>query len=240
MTRAEKLAKKQQELATITENLSETQSAYIEEIESNPAYSLQVDPEDKYKMGDLQKKFIEHYVNFKNVNTAAELTGIDQDTAKQFFIAYSTQQEIRRINLALYQRQFCNRLLSIDEIGGYLTSLLTGENVPIADQARTITDKLRIVTMLIELNKLKSNGMQDPTVIMQKNIDIQIKDLSVQTIRQLIDTQESMADKQKVIEVMNTESNLTPEEEAYLSTLPTEDLLNLIEQSNKEKKNESQ
>ena len=185
-------------------------------------------------MTETQKTFIRHYVNFKNVNTAAELTGIDQDTAKQFFVAWSSQQEIRRINLALYQRQFANRLITLDEIGGYLTSLLTGEFVPMGEQLK-INDKLRVVQMLIDLNKFKSGAIQDPTVIMAKDINLQLKNLSVTTIRQLIDAKASIEEKQDVVEIFDENSALSPEEQAYLTTLPTDQLLELIEQTNKGK-----
>lgn len=231
--KAQQLIKKEQELATISQDTQALQAAHKEELETNPKYSLEVDPENKYGMSDLQKTFVKHYVEFKNVNTAAELTGIDQEIAKQYFIAYSSQQEIRRINLALYQRQFANRLITLDEIGGYLTSLLTGENVPLGDQLK-INDKLRVVQMLIDLNKFKAGAIQDPTVVMARDINVQLKNLSVTTIRQLIKTKATMDEKQDVIEVFDENSTLTPEEQAYLSTLPTDQLLELIEQTNNE------
>lgn len=232
--KAQKLQQKEQELATISQVSTELQNAHLQELETNPKYSLDVDPENKYGMSEVQKTFIRHYVNFKNVNTAAELTGIDQEVAKQYFVAWSSQQEIRRINLALYQRQFANRLITLDEIGGYLTSLLTGEFVPMGEQLK-INDKLRVVQMLIDLNKFKSGAIQDPTVIMARDINLQLKNLSVTTIRQLIDTKASIEEKQDVVEIFDENSSLSPEEQAYLTTLPTDQLLELIEQTNKGK-----
>lgn len=201
------------------------QKEYISELERNPKYSLEVDPEDKYLMSDLQKKFTKYYIEFKNVNTAAELAEIDMDTAKQFFISYPTQCEIRRINLALYQRQFARKLLNIDEIGGYLTSLLTDEFVPIGDQLKT-TDKLKVVQMLIDLNKFKIESMITPSEVMEKDLDAQMKELSIDTIKKLLSTKEK---KQDIAGQVAEE--LSPEETAYLSTLPTKDLLELIERN---------
>lgn len=232
-SKTQKLEEQTKELAIISQNAQELQENYIDELEVNPKYSLVVDPTNKYNMTDMQKKFVEYYVNFKNVNTAAELCGIDQDTAKQYFISYASQQEIRRINLALYHRQFANRLLTLDEIGGYLSCLLTGVNVPLADQPKTIGDRLAIVKTLIDLNKLKLEGLRNPNVILAQDIDVQIKNLSLATIKQLI-AQEA----QPVEKIYN--ANLTPEESAYLSTLPTNELLGLIEQTNnKEDKNDN-
>lgn len=225
-----KLEAKEQQLAIVQTSANALQEQYTAELETNPKYSLDVDPEKKYSMTDQQKAFVKHYVEFKNVNTAAELAGIDIDTAKQYFVAYSTQQEVRRINLALYHRQFNTKLISIDEIGGYLTSLLTGENVPIGDQLKT-SEKLRVVELLIRLNELKQNALLDPTVLMMKDIDIQIKNLSVATISQLL-KQSNKTKKPDIVQELDDDS-LTVEEKAYLSTLPASDLLQIIEETNK-------
>ena len=64
------------ELAHLTMNNSIIQSSYINEVETNPQYSLEVDPENKYNLSQIQKDFIKYYVEFKdidctNVNIAA-------------------------------------------------------------------------------------------------------------------------------------------------------------------------
>lgn len=228
------MSKKKKEITTKDikkfSNASLIQNEYMLELERNPKYSLEVDPENKYLMSELQKKFTKYYIEFKNVNTAAELAEIDMDTAKQFFISYPTQCEIRRINLALYQRQFANKLLSIDEIGGYLTSLLTDEFVPMGDQLKT-TDKLKVAQMLIDLNRFKIESMVTPSEIMEKDLDSQMQELSIDTIKNLISTNKK---KQDIASQVSDE--LSPEETAYLSTLPTNELLKLID---KEKNNDA-
>lgn len=219
--------KEKTELALMSsEEVEKLQENYLEELNSNPKYSLMVDPEGIYGMDETQKTFIRHYVEFKNVSTAAELTGIDMDVAKSLFVAYSTQQEIRRINKALVQRQFSTKLATLDDIGGYLTSLLMDENVPIGDRLKT-GDKLRVAQMIIDLNIKKQEALIDPTIIMNQNLDIQIKNLSVKTIKQLLEN-----DSQQEIQTIQGSTGLTPEEEAYLSTLPTEDVLKLLEETN--------
>lgn len=212
--------------------MKDLQISYAKELDKNPEYSLLVDPKKKYNMSDAQKKFIEYYIQFKNVATAAELTGIDMDIAKQYFVSWNTQQEIRRINRALYYRQFNNKLLSLDEIGGYLTSLLMDENVPIADQLKS-SEKLKVAQMLIDLIELKKQSFEDPNTIMTKNLDIQIKNLSINTIQSLLT--QSERDKIELKNKLYESDNLTIEEKTYLETLPTEELLQLIEESNKDK-----
>lgn len=223
--------KEASQLSMSVEEANKLEREYAIELETNPKYSLQVDPENKYNMPLIQKNFIQHYVEFKNVNVAAELSGIDMDTAKAYFVSYSSQMEIRRINMALYQRQFHSKLLDIDQIGGYLSSLLTDTNVPIADRLKS-SEKLKVAQMIIDLNLLKVNSMQNPAVIMNNDINVQLKDLSVDAIRELL----KQSEKRKEPNTYSTTcEELTPEEEAYLSTLPTEDLLQILDDSKKKK-----
>lgn len=209
----------------------EVQQAYEAELETNPEYSLQVDPTDKYGLTDIHKKFIEYYVQFKSIMTAAELAGIDAETAKGFFVSYATQQEVRRINRAMIHRQYCTKMINLDEIGGYLTALLQDE-VPYADRLKS-TDKLRVVSMLLDVKQMKQQQTVNPNIINVQNITTEIKNLSVKTIQQLL-AQMKMPDNQSKLEYEDT---LTPEEKEYLQTLPTSELLKLIEDTNKKKEN---
>lgn len=220
--------KQRKQTSVIPSNIEES---YLKELDTNPKYSLEVDPLDKYHFCDAQKDFIKFYCDYKNVGTAAELACIDIELAKAYFISFDTQSEIRRINLAMYQRQFATKLASIDQIGGYLTSLLI-DAVPTADRLKT-TDKLRVAQMIIDLNKLKIEGFSDPATVMSKDLDLQIKDLSIETIKTLL--QQSNPKTKKTIDVTNFSEVLTPEESAYLETLPTDDLLKIIEETKGDK-----
>ena len=220
----------------VEEKAQKLQQDYFDELENNPKYSLEVDPENKYDMSETQKMFIKQYVDTKNISTAAYFAGIDNEVAKAYYLAYNSQLEIRRINMAMYQRQFKTKLLSLDEIGGYLSSLLTDSNVADADRLKT-TDKLRVAQMLIDLNVTKINALQNPELIIHKDIDNQLKNLSLSTIKDLLNHTDKPVDNDIIYEVTNND-NLTPEESAYLSTLSTNELLNIIETTKKEEKNE--
>ena len=184
-------------------------------------------------MPDDQKLFVKMYVEYKSIPAAAEFAGIDMEKAKQYYIAYSSQMEIRRINLALYQRQFSTKLLSLDDLSGYLSSLLMDLYVPVSGQLKT-TDKLRVVQMLIDLHKLKIESFEDPSKLMEKDLDTQIKELSITTIQKLLENTDQK-EKNRVIYDMTGTEVLTPEESAYLSTLPTKTLLDLIDKTKEEK-----
>ena len=219
------MKKKQQNVEILTpEELKKLQEEHAKELELNPKYSLDVDPEEKYMMNDDQKKFIRYYVEFKSINSAAELAGISIEEAKKYFVSWASQQEIRRINLALYQRQFSTKLLDLDQIGGYLSSLLTGENVVMADQLKS-TEKLRVVELLMRLNEMKMNAMSDPNRLMKIDLSVAIKNLSIDTIQSLI------AQTNKTEPIQN--ESLSTEEKAYLESLSSTELLKLLDETNK-------
>ena len=227
--------KEPKKLYVATTDVQELQTQYINELETNPEFSLEVDPTNKYRMTKDQKEFIRHYVQFKNVVLACQLAGIDEKQGRAYYLAYSSQQEIRRINMAMYHRQFSAKLLNLDEIGGYLTSLLT-DQVPMADRLES-KDKLKVAQMIIDLNELKRSALSDPTVIDTVEVSEQIKDLSVKSIKQLISaSHDTGPDKEKdgIIEQLDDENNLSGEEIAYLKTLPTEELLQLVENGGEE------
>lgn len=232
------MAKKQNNIEKVLdpqtlENIKVLEEGYTDKINTDVKYSLEVDPENKYHMLDDQKEFIKNYVQFKNIPLAAELSGIDKQTATSYFMAYSTQQEIRRINLAMYHRQFSNKLLSIDEIGGWLTSVMVDEHVPIGERLKT-KDKLEVAKMIIDLNKIKANALEKPQILDAVIIEDQLKDLSVESIQNLINvsanSEKVEQDRQEVINEIQAENDrLTPEELAYMKTLPLDALLEMLE-----------
>lgn len=220
------------EKAVDVARVAQMQEAYSHDIETSPELSLSVDPTNHYNFPEPQKRFIEHYVNFKNIPAAAELAGIDEDTAKQYFVSYDTQREIRRINRALCHRQFMSKVLTVDELGGWLSSLITDENVPLASQLKT-TDKLRVADMLIRLNELKGTMFADPLHAMQTDIELEIRTLSVDTIAQLLARVDTTKEKEDAIGQIDPNRTLSHEERLYLSTLPLKDLLDMVNDTTK-------
>lgn len=227
MQKAQKYKKR--DISSDTE-LRALQCDVVELLDDDPEYSLQADPKGIYRLNKTQKLFIEAYSQFKNVNAAANIAKIDIDSAKDFFGTYACQQEIRRINAAMCQRQFAHKILTLDEIGGFLSSIIT-DNVPVADRVDTM-DKVNIARTLIDLNKYKRDLISDGTPSSIRDISDEIKELSVDTIQKLLTQSES-----NEIRPLLDEKSLTPEERAYLDTLSTKELLSLIESTNKKETN---
>lgn len=201
----------------IVGDVSETRLT-LSQIESDPKYSLEVDPFDEYDFNDYEKEFIRQFIQWKNVPKAAELAMLDNEDAKRFFLTKECQSELKRINAAIYARQFARPMLSIDDIGGYLSSLLTDETV-YADRL-SVKDKLAIIKMILDLNNLKLNGQMQTNA--SQNINIELKNLSVKTIKQLLTT----ADVQKL------EAKLSEDELAMISELSTDEILAILNDIN--------
>lgn len=206
-------------------------------INTDPRYSLQVDPLNIYNMSDEQKDFIKYYCQLKNVQAACKLLSIDNETGINYYKSYASQQEIRRINLAMYSRQFSTKMLNIDQIGGYLTSLITDENVALGDRL-TPKDKLTATKMLIDLNDLKRTAYENATIIDNMEVDTELEKLSVKSIKQLIEnSKDPMKDltKDEIIDSLDVNNKLSLEEKIYLKSLSINELLALQENINKEK-----
>ena len=221
--------KLQYELANQNDSLSILEQKYSNEIENNIDYSLDIDPLNKYHFTEKQKKFIKFYLDFKSVASAAELANIDIDTAKEYFVSRSIQEEINRLSLAMYHRQFRTKMIGLDSIGGYLTSLLIDNNVPLVDRLKT-TEKLQVVRMLIDLNKFKIESFINPEVLMTKDIESELKNLSIDSIKSLLNNSKQ---NKNTIRNVDYEEVLTDEEQQYLQSLDSTQLLELLESINK-------
>lgn len=221
--------KKTNEIRLPSCDIEQLQQQYVDELETNPVYSLEVDPTDIYNMTEEQKRFILNFVQYKSVATAAEMINLDPAIAKEYFQRFETQQEIRRLNSALYYRQFSAKLLDLDSIGGYLSSLLMDQNIPYADRLKT-NEKLRVAELIIKINEMKRASFEDPAIIMGKDISTEIRDLSVGTIKKLL-AESNSDEKSKLIEQIGGSDGLTIEESSYLQTLPIHELLQIIEKN---------
>ena len=165
-------------------NMSVTEMRQIEqefasELDTNPQFSLEVDPLRQYDLDEIDVEFIQHMVQYKNIRfVGTVLMKLDEDEALNIYKKYAVQQEIKRINLAMYARRFCSKMADLDALGGYLTTALTDENVPIADRLSG-KDKLTAVRLLMELNALKMEAWERPEVVDVVAVEAEIKKLNV-------------------------------------------------------------
>ena len=220
-----------------TEEFQNKQREYLETLKNNPQYSLLVDPENKYDLTVQQKEFIGLYCEFKNIEMAAMMSKIPLEEAFALFASYPCQQEIRRINIAMYQNQFASRLINLHELGGYLTCLLE-DNVPTGDRISP-QDKLQVAKLILELHKYLKEIPIDPSDIIEVPVEEELRNLSVASIKQLLSqthkvNKKDKEEKEKLIESFEDYDNFTQEEIAFLKTLSTKELLDLLNSLEKE------
>ena len=211
------------------------------ELSINSQYSLEPDPRGDLKLTDEQKKFLKAYIEFKNIPVASQLAEIDERKGQEYFFDPVCRAEIRRITLAMYYRRFSRRLLTVDEIGGYLTSMLLDLDTPESEKLNS-KSKLDVAKMIIELNKFKADAYNNPRIFDNVEYTEEIKDLSPSDLKSLIEKtirpnkseEQAINDKKdELIAKINDASYLDPSELAYLHSCSIEELENLL----KEKEN---
>lgn len=155
---------------------------YVATVQSDPKYSLEISK----GFSEEEYEFIRLYYDLRNVNTVAEVLGMEIEVANALFVKPSIMQEIKRLDLAVYHHQFAKNLLTIDEIGGYLSSLLIDDMVPFS-QKLDAPMKLKVAEMLIKLNTLKLEAFSKPEDYSYQDVESQIKDMSVNAIKRLLE-----------------------------------------------------
>lgn len=227
--------KDKEKLKENTLSFSEVRSLeadFREKLETDPKFSLQVDPTNMYHFSEQDKRFIKGMVEYKSLKFVSEmLLGIDFEEGVEIYNEYAVQEEIKRINLAMYARRFCSKMADLDALGGYLTTAITDENVPVADRLDA-KGKLTAVRMLMELNQLKAGAYANPEIIDVTAIENDIKNLKVDDIKLLIanssEDDEIYQKKTEIISKIDIDGLLTKEEVTYLRTLSLEELENML------------
>lgn len=218
------------------ENLRKLDTDYVNKLNTDPEYSIEVDPLGLYNMTKEEKEFVKYWIDFMDINLVCLHMQIQPETALDYYHMYPVQQEIRRIRMSMYLRQFATRMLTVDEIGGYLTAVLT-DQVPTKDMLSE-KDKLQVAKLLLDINKLKAESYANPSIITYADFEENLKDLSTKSIRQLIensmDSAKEQNEKTEIIQEMDKDGLFTPEDTQYLKTLTQKELTDLQNQMNKE------
>lgn len=213
------------------EKFQEAKKLYLEELKNNPTYSLIVDSENKYNFTDDEKEFIGLYCEFKNLAIAAHLSNLGYENSLVFYKTYECQQEIRRMNVAAIHQQFKTKMLSIEEIGSYLSSLIV-DNVPAGDRISS-EEKVKVAEKLVYIHELLNKGYRNPQEILDKDVDEELKNLSLDALKRLLESnknKESVDEKDKIIEEIKSYNLLSEEEIVFLNTLNVHELNNLIDE----------
>jgi CHASE3 domain sensor protein len=130
-------------------------------------------------------------------------------------------------------------MLSLDEIGAYLSAIAT-DQVPDVDKLST-KDKIPILKMLIELNELKKDCYDNPQIIEAVKLEEDVKQLSVKAIKNLIDASYDTTENEKedIIKSLNADNSLSKEDIEFLQKMNKDELLNLLTDLSDKKKGET-
>lgn len=118
---------------------------------------------DVSNLTDIQQKFVFLYRDHHDPFIVGSILELTDEETFELWSNKSVQTALERLNKKLFHEQILQRLVSIDELGGYLTSQLLDDSVD-------SDTKLAICKMLIDLNKLKATLFTKPTNFIYKNI----------------------------------------------------------------------
>lgn len=193
----------------------------------------EIDKDNKYSLSDIQKEFVKYYIEFKNIPLVAQFIGIDEAFAVDIFKGYGVQEEIKRINTELYRKKFNNKMLSLSELGSYISSLITNEDVPINEQLNK-KEKLDAVRLLINIYDLKNKAIDNPAElnVYDYTTEEEIKKLSLSSIKSLLNEKGKEEKKNELIKTIDRAGLLTIEDKALMQSLSIDELVTLLNEVN--------
>lgn len=216
---------------------------YLEDLSNDDRYSLLVDPTNKYDLEEEHKRFIELYAQYNDLGYVCSLLELDIHIGKDYLLRYSTQHELRRLNLARYHRQIATRIVSYHDLGAYLSSWLVGDNIPEKDQLKR-SEKLDLVKIMMQWHKGMKDFYEHPQHIIEATVEEELEQLKATDIRELIQRKKLLRDvtgaEQKLKGVEPEEVELVKEEDSPEKKLSKRELLDKILMSGEFSENETE
>lgn len=225
-------------LSSVTfHELSVFDKSYLTRLDEKNRLALKIDPEDLYNLNDVEKLFIYNYIQHRNIPLASKLTGINENQGIELYKKHAIREEIDRITMALYIKNFTQKMLTIEEIGSYLTAIIT-DQVPEADKLST-KDKIPVMKLLIDINQLKKDGLNNPQIIDAVEFETEVKNMSVKGIKALIEasqTTDISDEKAEIVNQINKDKMMSPEEIQFLNSLSKQQLFDILNDLTKKEK----
>lgn len=194
------------------------------------------DPKTGHEYTDLEKQFIALWVEFKNLVVVSAMLDMSQKEVSELLASEPIRNEIDRISSARIEERFKQRILSLDEMQAFLSGYITDEGVPFADRLDS-KGKMNALKLLLDVKEAKAEGIESPQTIDAIPAEVQLKELSVDTIKALLDTRKADKAATKEKQALVTKiGGATPMETADLMNMDTSDLLKMIDNIGKVKK----
>lgn len=227
------MAKKQKNQMPIN-MVRQSHEQLVTALDKDPKYSLKVDPGNILGLSPEEKKFIECYIEFRSIPYASQLAGISEEEGRKIYFDPICKQERQRINRIMYYRSFSRGLLTVDEVGGYLTSLLMDEDIG-GGNCLTTKDKLQVTKQIIDINKLKADAYNNPRIIEDvKFTESEMQDLSPEDLKNLIEQTKKGknhdAEKSDLINQLNKNCTFDSVDLEYLWSCSIDELKQLLKE----------
>lgn len=202
----------------IVENDENLGMQYLEDLSNDNKYSLSVDPDNLYDLSNEHKRFIELYSQYNNLLQVCALMDIEIHIGKDYLLRYSTQKELRRLNLALHHRKIATRIISYYDLGSYLSSWLIGDSVSESDKLNK-AEKLQVMKLLMDWHKSANEFKNKPDEIIEATIEDELNELKASDIRELIQRKKLLSSIKKAEqEVKHTKPEKEEKEEKKQQT----------------------
>lgn len=213
--RKKKLKEYREKLKKLKEALRDLDNKCEEYKEDVSSLEFHINSQDEYFMTDIQKEFVLLYSQYHDPFVVGDMLQLTREETVEVWSNYYVKRALEELGRIMFHKQIIAKLDSIDELGGYLTSLLTDQDIPQCDKLSP-KDKLAVCRLIIQLNEFKAS-------LFVNSPDFIYKDLPEgnPSKKKIVDFLKSQSTKE---ERQRKTSQLPPEvsmfERIYLETLP--------------------
>lgn len=223
------------------DEIPQAEKEFRNALANDTTYSLQVDPNNLYNFSEEDIEFIDLYLSLRNVYAVAKQMKITIIDAQNKLNSFGINSEIKRLTNAMLYNQFNTKMMTLDELGGYITSLLIDQCF--AGDLLKASDKLKAARLIMDINKMKYDLYNNPSEakkIDAIDIENEVQELSIETIKNLLNSsnsEEKLKEKDDLINQIDSNNELAADEIEYLKSLSTKELLKFLDEINKNKEN---
>ena len=137
---------------------------------------------------DLQRDFITIYYKTNSFHQTKSLLNLSNEDAVFMMKDPLIQEYIYKLKIERQRQLFKGKMLSLEELGIYLSSRLIDVNLPLNDKFNN-NEKLQASKLLIDIYKTLNNYTENPNLLMsQTNIknELKIEKLEVKELKDLL------------------------------------------------------
>lgn len=154
-----------------------------ERVLNDPEYSTEVDPQNKLGFTGQQRNFITMYIQYNDVGMMLA-SGFTMDDITTLRSTPKIWNECQRIEKAIVAHRLVGKVLSLDELAAFLSSMVMGIGLP-AHERLTPNAKLQAIRLLFEYVALSSkpDALFNAIEVESQEIDKKVANMTTEEIR---------------------------------------------------------